>query len=71
MEKLKLSNPIMCKLHFAVGYHCFLVLPALRNTLGPGAQIPVQSSLESRKVEPRVLSGSSTHALAAGEPCQC
>lgn len=57
----------MCKSHFKVGYHLFLVLPALRNTLGPGAQIPVQSSLESRIAEPQVLGGSSTHALAADQ----
>lgn len=57
----------MCKLHFGVGYHCLLVLPALRKTSGPGAQIAVHSSLESRKVEPQVLSGSSTHTLAADQ----
>lgn len=54
MEKITLSIPIMCKLHFGAWYHCFLVLLALRKALGPRAQILVEL-LESRKVEPQVL----------------
>lgn len=66
MEKITLSIPITCKLHFGAWYHCFLVLLALRKASGPRAQILVEL-LESRKVEPQVLSGSSTHASAADQ----
>lgn len=55
----------MCKLSVGAWYHHFLVLPVLRNVVGPRAQMLVESSQASRKVEPQVVSGSSTCALAA------
>lgn len=55
----------MCKLGVGAWYHRFLVLPVLRNSVGPRAQMLVESSQASRKVEPQVVNGSSTHAPAA------
>lgn len=55
----------MCKLGVGAWYHRFLVLPVLRNIVGPRAQLLVESSQASRKVEPQVVSGSSARALAA------